>query len=713
MGLLNLLKRIDKGSYTDPTKVLSSTEVDSNWQKIMDLFPTPASGNTDVGKVPVLKSDKTGFEYAEPISNGVSKINNLKEDVNITAGTNINIETDDINNQIIISAKEFNVLKDGALVGQSSSLNFKGAPVTVTNDPINNKIDVEVIGGGGQIAFTKTKAEIDTLIAGNDLVAGAMYEITGVHPTLYNDGTNSGTTIYLKAITENTLEVQGTGKFYNPKYNQAVDGFGIWENKMYGTFSNIVGVFDYQNKEAVTANNAATGIILADGMIQWVSGDWSTATSITGDVSGATADVADFVSPSYGVGDKVIWGGYSWTNANGNVGASVDVLNLDAEWTKNVYDTTNYNIAYDLIEYDYANDMIIRRFEKESNVDVKCSKAQYDFFVGSGFPYHSISVQQFGNVFNTSSFKGQINILCNNGYNESINFIGSYQRNLTFGSNANQANLTFGSNANQDNLTFGGSTYQRNLTFGSDAYQANLTFGSNAYQYNLTFGSNAHQANLTFGSDANQRNLTFGSGSGQGNITFGSGSYQDYLTFENNSAQFNLTFGSGSYQSYLTFGSGSGQYNLTFGINSYQNNLTFGSNSNQGNLTFGNNSSQYNLTFENNSSQNNLTFGSNSYQGNLTFGSGSNQQNLTFGNGSNQYNLTFGRGSQLNYNSQVISSNMQYITFNTKGVTVPDLSAATLLFDGNIKEVYQRPDGALKIRYYDNSDTLVIAGIAD
>ena len=42
----------------------------------------------------------------------------------------------------------------------------------------------------------------------------------------------------------------------------------------------------------------------------------------------------------------------SWTNVNGNIGASVDVLNLDAEWTKNVYDTTNYNIAYDVIEYD-------------------------------------------------------------------------------------------------------------------------------------------------------------------------------------------------------------------------------------------------------------------------------------------------------------------------------------------------------------------------
>jgi hypothetical protein len=327
-----------------------------------------------------------------------------------------------------INEQAFNILKDGALVGQSSTINFKGAPVTVTNDPINKKIDVEVIdggdgffpngyeliqesrdflqsdvgkllilnseaapieltmpntmpfeagdilgiislgeshnyqpayggdkifpshygnnlaetlilqcedftslgfiklivpiststiydskdnniktyyryildnlGGGGQIAFTKTKAEIDTLIAGGDLVAGALYEITGVHPTLYNDGTNSGTTIYLKAITENTLEVQGTGKFYNPKYNQTVNGFGIWDNKMYGTFSTIVGTFDYQNKEAVTADNSATGILLADGMIQWVSGDWSTAIGIIGDVSSATATVAGFVTPT-------------------------------------------------------------------------------------------------------------------------------------------------------------------------------------------------------------------------------------------------------------------------------------------------------------------------------------------------------------------------------------------------------------------------------
>jgi hypothetical protein len=447
-------------------------------------------------------------------------------------------------------------------------------------------------GGGGQIAFTKTKAEIDALIAGDDLVAGALYEITGVHPTLYNDGTTSGTTIYLRAISTNQLEVQGIGKFYNPKYNKSIDGFGIWDNKMYGTFANIVGTFDYQNKEAVTTNNAATGVLLAEGMIQWVSGDWSAATSIIGDVSGATADVAGFVSPSYGVGDKVIWGGYSWTNVNGNIGASVDVLNLNAEWTKNVYDTTNYNISYDVIEYDYANDFIVRRYNKEANIDVKCSKVQYDYFVDNGVSIHPISVQQWGNNYDLSFGKGQLSIIGNGGYNESVNFSGTYQ-----------ANLTFVNNSGQNNLTFGSGSYQDNLTFGSGSYQYNLTFGSGSYQYNLTFG--------------------------------------------NNSAQNNLTFGSGSYQN-----------NLTFASNSYQ---------------------QY------------LTFASNSYQ---------------------QY-LTFGDGSALNYNSQVISSNMRYINFNTKAAIVPDLSAATMIFGGNIKDVYQRPDDALKIRYYDNSDVLQIVDIDD
>jgi hypothetical protein len=36
-----------------------------------------------------------------------------------------------------------------------------------------------------------------------------------VHPNLYNDGTNKGTTIYLHALTNKELASAGHGEFYN------------------------------------------------------------------------------------------------------------------------------------------------------------------------------------------------------------------------------------------------------------------------------------------------------------------------------------------------------------------------------------------------------------------------------------------------------------------------------------------------------------------
>lgn len=54
---------------------------------------------------------------------------------------------------------------------------------------------------------------------------------------------------------------------------------------------------------------------------------------------------------------------------------------------------------------------------------------------------------------------------------------------------------------------------------------------------------------------------------------------------------------------------------------------------------------------------------------------------------------------------------MEYVSFRTKTVTIPDLSAATYIFDGNIKEVYQRPDGALKIKFMNDSDVMIVTDI--
>jgi len=63
-----------------------------------------------------------------------------------------------------------------------------------------------------------------------------------------------------------------------------------------------------------------------------------------------------------------------------------------------------------------------------------------------------------------------------------------------------------------------------------------------------------------------------------------------------------------------------------------------------------------------------------------------------------------------------LSTSINNARFRTNGgvVTIPNISTATYIYDNTLlKDIYTRPDGTLKIRYYDNSDALVIADITD
>ena len=176
-----------------------------------------------------------------------------------------------------------------------------------------------------------TKAELDTLIANNGLETGFPYKITGVHPSLYG-----GTTIYSKAIDRNKIEINAIGMFYTPKYDVG-SGSGIWTGYVECGVSTIVGLFDVN--ELVTANNGATGQLFGNvngGFITPLTGTWSSATSITGNASGATAVISSVTVPlTYAIGARTIWGGYHWTNLTGALGSKVDDLNLDAtNWSK-------------------------------------------------------------------------------------------------------------------------------------------------------------------------------------------------------------------------------------------------------------------------------------------------------------------------------------------------------------------------------------------
>ena len=263
------------------------------------------------------------------------------------------------------------------------------------------------------------------LINSNSLSVGRYYQISGVDPTLYDDGTTSGTTIILQAVSTNAFNPEGVGKFYNPKYDTGLHNSGIWTNLAQIDATLTSGPIVFNMGEFIIADNGAEGYLYGgvSGYFIPDSGDWSTAVSITGDDSGATATINSVTLVSYDIGSKIIWGGYSWTNVNGNIGTSTDPLNLDSEWTKNIYSTTDYNLVWDIITYDIAHDQIIKRYEVENDNIVTCGSDSYDVLLDDYDIQRPIAAFQFGSI--TDNLDGCFSNRVDNSYFENINFTNS------------------------------------------------------------------------------------------------------------------------------------------------------------------------------------------------------------------------------------------------------------------------------------------------
>ena len=129
-----------------------------------------------------------------------------------------------------------------------------------TKDETYSKVEVDNLLDSIEV----TKPELDVLISENKLEPNRLYKITGVESWCFSQHLIKA--IYLKAITNNTLEIEGVGEFYTPKYNTSDSNLGIWK-----------------------------GELLANGMIS---------------------------SASYNIGDKVIWGNLFWENVSGNIGTN-------------------------------------------------------------------------------------------------------------------------------------------------------------------------------------------------------------------------------------------------------------------------------------------------------------------------------------------------------------------------------------------------------
>ncbi|PIF30753.1 hypothetical protein CLU81_1200 [Flavobacterium sp. 9] len=221
--------------------------------------------------------------------------------------------------------------------------------------------------------------------------------------------------------------------------------------------------------------------------------DWTGVLAVNGDVSGSFSQIKNITLASpYSIGEKVIWGGYSWTNNSGAKGQNYDQFTLSYDWTKDQYNEDDYNQELDIIEYDYPNDWISRRYEIESGCDVIYTKSDYDNFGRES----AIKVFQFGNSFNSKLYKGLSNITVSHSYFENINFTGSYQRSIILDS-AEQSNCIFGPNSYQEYLTFSAGSSQQGVEFKNNSGQIQCTFKEGSSSGDYLIQSNYTMSNLS------------------------------------------------------------------------------------------------------------------------------------------------------------------------------------------------------------------------
>lgn len=331
-----------------------------------------------------------------------------------------------------------------------------------------------------------TKVQADALIAANSVVPGVLYKITGVHPTLYNDGTNSGISVFLKGMTINKFDSEGTGQFYNPLYT-ATAPFNIWNNRNTFTISAVVGTFNLN--ETITNNLGGTATLISvaeDGLFTITAGTWIGATTITGTVSGATANIANVSIKTFAIGDKTIWGGYVWSNVNGNVGVSTNSLTLNTEWSKIVYNTTDYNFVTDIISFSYVDNKLTKRYDIVSDNEVQYTAGDE---TSMAKPFHAISVFQWGNKYTGSKGTGSNDIL--NSYVDNINHQSNFfSKNIFRQASYYTNNTVFGGTGIYNNTITGGAFINNNLvTNGSAIFTNILGEGAAIRDNNIHFNS--------------------------------------------------------------------------------------------------------------------------------------------------------------------------------------------------------------------------------
>ena len=158
-----------------------------------------------------------------------------------------------------------------------------------------------------------TKTQIDSLVSNNQLEIGFYYTITDADTDLYG-----GTEVTLISLDTNKLSSFGFGKFFNPNYDQQIDGYGIWDRYITPNFISITGG-PFTVGETIISDTSGIATFIGDELLYWVNSNWDGAVSISGLTSGAVANIDRSLTPLYSQSDYVIWGGKIWICGNGTI----------------------------------------------------------------------------------------------------------------------------------------------------------------------------------------------------------------------------------------------------------------------------------------------------------------------------------------------------------------------------------------------------------
>jgi len=383
--------------------------------------------------------------------------------------------------------------------------------------------EYDLTSGSGGGLVSKTVAEMQTLASGASFTASQFYLITDADTVLYG-----GTNVIIQAVSSSKLAKDGTGIFYNPKYDQATPGFDIWSNWSDFQIYNISGQFQYG--ETITSNLGGTGVYVSGDVLSSAvdprkavftvtAGTWAASTSITGGTSGATASISTINLASYSSGNVVIWGGKHWTNGTNAVGSATNDFTLDGtNWTAISFNSTDYNVVADAISYDLDNDIITTRKEIAGNNVVSFSKESIDSYFSHTF--YPIKAFQWGNSFVEGDYVGIGSQTITNSYNTNINYRGQYQNYITV---VEQSELSG---------TFDVDCWQEQLYLYEGSYQngAILIDGSSQWFVDMIDGFQV----VNFSGGSGQNSLHLRNGANQ-ILTFTKGTTQSFTSIDNES----------------------------------------------------------------------------------------------------------------------------------------------------------------------------------